>query len=241
MAEAMLEFFTAANRLQFAIYAKMPVLAARGVHSSGTNPGSSNTPGWTATRLDIGGLTTQSFLAFVPNDGVMWAPHYVERNGSTSSFHFFVNGSSSITWFAFDALTPQPASGAVFELMDENGVPFWQLQAKPAIASDYLQQPIGEGSLGPSSTSIPAGRRYAAAFGGRSGYTRYDSIGAPDGQPDRYRYKYLMDAVQASGGQLTVSLQIVDQSAGYITNAGQAAQRKFSGPRNVMILDVTSY
>lgn len=243
MADVITEVYNDNGSLQFGINSQIPFVVAQGTHSTGTNTRASNQPGWTGTFVDVDGLTSQAFIAVTLNNSRPIAFQYVERIGSVNRYHFYaLNPAFDFDWYAYDLPPITPAtSGVVFEAYTETGQLLWSLKSKMAVCAGFIFQPINAGSLGGSSINIPNGRRYAIAFGMRSGYGRFDSIGAPDGSADRYSYRYLLDCVSYSGSTLTVAPQIVDRSNGFTTDPQYANYRDYFSPRNNMILDITNF
>lgn len=235
-----LECYNDAGHLQFSAATVLPALVAKGVHDATLNSGTSNTPGWHATRLDIGGLSESAFICIRPNDGNSYAFYYAERSGSTVSYHFFATGSGSFTWWAFDRLGSVAGSTGIV-LFDGAGQLCWHVNAKPLRVQAVIQQAVAAGATGDQSYGIPGGRDFAVAIGAMAGFENYVPIGTPDGQPQRYSARYRLDTVRIDSGQYVFALQVVDQSAGFTTDAGQASYSRTFGARNVMIVDVSNY
>jgi hypothetical protein len=235
-----LECYNDAGHLQFSTQTILPALVAKGVHDATLNSGSSNTPGWHSTRLDIGGLSESAFICIRPNDGASYAFFYVERVGGTVQYHFFTNGSGSFTWWAFDRIASITGNTGII-LFDGAGQVCWQISARPLRVSGVVQQAISSGAIGDQGFGIPGGRDVAVAVGCMAGWENYVQIGTPDGQPQRYSARYRLDTIRSDGGQYVFALQVVDQSSGFTTNPEQASYSRLFGARNVMIVDVTNY
>lgn len=235
------EVYNDGGGLQFSSYAQLPVVAAKGTHSSATNYIAAGLAGWGTTRLDIA-CNEQAVVAIRPNGGGYFGVSYVEYVSGTRRIVYFCNGNAqSFDWWLFEHPNTVAAANAGFEIYADDGSLTWQLGQLPLRPASIMQMAINAGSLGDQSVIVPGGRNWAIVQGMRSGRRYFQNVPEPDGQPLRYSPRLAMDCARISGSTLTMGMVQVESTVVYYTDPAVYNTNTYFGPRNAIVVDVTNY
>lgn len=230
------EFLTATGDLMLGLI-KNPIVRAQG---SVTTVGAGK-PGWSVGSITYTNSSASSrpFICIKGDCEFFIASAF--KSGSTWTFNILTEDpiGSSLSYFIFDEPTNTYGHVGLELYLDAPGLPIM-------FSMNTAMKPLRVAGSSAGSLTLPAGKTYAVAIGGRAGSKIWEA-GAknPSGIPDIDYYALINYAyvVNLTGNNLSFSLERYDGpvTSMFGTDTPDFSEERAYGPRNALVANVTGF